>query len=155
MPGLLTHSPADILRYLLISKGLGITPTPTPSNSVWPIYADNEPDGPDNCITVFNTTGKKNGRYQVTGQVHEFHGIQIRIRSSISTVGYTKSRAIAITLDENVLTESVNVSGTVYCVQSFTRTSDVIPLGKEASTPSKRSIHVINGLVMLYLQCQP
>lgn len=149
MPGSLVHSPADILSYLLVSKGVGSTPTLTPTNSDWPIYAHNEPDGPDNCITVFDVQGKKNGRTMVDGEIQEHHGIQVRIRSSLSTDGYTKARVIAIVLDEQIYQEAVSVDASNYCVHSFSRTSDVIPLGKEATTPSKRSIYVINGLIML------
>lgn len=153
MPGSLTHSPADILRHLLIGKGIGLTPTPTPSNSDWPIYAHNEPDGPDNSITVFDVAGKKNGRIMIDGEVQEFHGFQVRVRSSVSDVGYTKARNLTITLDENIYNDSVTISSSNYCVQSVTRTSDVIPLGKEATTPSKRSIFVINGLIMVRARC--
>jgi hypothetical protein len=149
MPGSLVHSPADILRYLLIAKGVGVTPVANPSNTAWPIYAHNEPDGPDNCITVFDVQGKKSGRTMVDGEVQEHHGFQVRIRSSLSTDGYTKARSIAIVMDEQVYQEPISVSSSHYCVHSITRTSDVIPLGKEATTPSKRSICVINGIIML------
>lgn len=153
MPGSLIHSPADVLRHLLVTKGVGSIPVPVPSNSDWPIYAHNEPDGPDNSITIFDVQGIKHGRTMIDGEIQEHHGIQVRIRSSVSDVGYTKARNIAIVLDEQVYQDAVTISSYNYCVHSFNRTSDVIPLGKEATTPSKRSICVINGLIMLRTKC--
>lgn len=151
MPGSLTHSPADILRRLLINLGLGTLPTTTVTS--WPIRAHNESDTPDNQITIYDTVGKKNGRTMFDGEVQEHHGFQIRIRSSNSVDGYTKARAIAVTLDEVIYQNNVVIGGTTYCVHSVTRTTDVIAIGKEASTPTKRSIHTINGLISVRESC--
>ncbi len=150
MPGSLTHSPADIMRYLLIDKSLGTLPT---SEDDWPIYANSEPDKPDNCITVYDTSNLKHGRTQVDGEVQEHHGIQVRIRSHTDTVAYIKARLIAVTLDSSTYRESVTIEASQYCVHSFTRTSDVIAIGKETITPSKRHVLTLNGLVMLRAGC--
>lgn len=148
MPGALDHSPADVLRYLLIDKGMGTLPT---DSLDWPIFVDNEPDRPDECITIYNTTGRKNGR-TIEGEIQEHHGIQIRIRSAVSEEGYPKARILATTLDEEVYTENVYISGSVYCVHSFSRVDDIRSLGKDTPTPTKRSIYIFNGLLMVRMK---
>ena len=145
--GLLTHSPADILSILLINHGLGILPSGQ-SNIDWSVFTDNEPNTPDKVITVYNTTGRINARLQI-GMVAEMHGIQVRVRSDLSTTGYTKAREIAIELDEQVYQEYVTVDSTLYCVHSFSRIGDVIPLGTDSRTPTKRNIYTVNGLLIV------
>lgn len=142
MSGILLNSPADIVRNLLITLGLGANP---PSSS-WPIYHKSEPDTPDNVITVFDTEGRNDGRMNPTLQRMYHHGIQIRVRSGTHNPGYIKANAIAIAIDENVYRETVTIAGVAYCVHCIIRTSDVIPLGKE--TPiSKRDLFVINAIL--------
>lgn len=152
MPGPLTHSPSDIVAQLIIDLGLGSLPNYA-TNPSWPVFSHNEPDQPDNAITIYDTVGKKNGRTNPDHEIQEHHGIQVRIRSALSDVGYTKARAIAIALDEQVYRESVTIDSTTYCVQCFNRTGDIIAFGKDTPTPSKRFIWTFNGLIMLRKRC--
>lgn len=145
--GHLDHSPADILRYLLIAHGIGTYPSGR-SNPEWSIFVDNEPNSPDGVITVYNTIGRTLNRTQPDGQISEMHGIQVRVRSSLSDDGWAKIRTIAIELDEQTYQETVTIGSATYCVHSFSRTGQIIPFpGKDAETPTKRSIHVFNGLL--------
>lgn len=143
MPGMLVHSPADIIRYLLIAKGGGTLPS---DGSAWPIFESYEPDQPDNAITLFNTLGVRNGRTHTDGEVQEHHGIQLRIRATHPTVGYAKARALALILDEQVYRDTVDIDGAMYVVWEVNRTSDVLELGKE-SPETKRHIYTINAIV--------
>lgn len=143
MPGTLLHSPADIVRRVLIAASLGTDPP----NTSWPIYAGSEPDSPDSVITIYDTTGVDSGRTAPDRERQEHHGIQVRIRAPNHRDGYVKSRAIAVGLD-TIYQSSVTIDGTTYLVHSITRTSDVIPLGKEAPS-SKRRLFTINALVMV------
>lgn len=148
MPGHLDHSPADILGYLLVSYGYGDDPEGI-GTLTWPIFIDNEPDSPDNCITIYNSISRQQGRTQVDREIQEMHGVQLRIRSSVSNEGYAKARQLAIFLDETQYADIITFGSATYCVHSFTRTSDIISLGKDAPTPTKRSIHTFNGLLTL------
>lgn len=148
MPGTLTHSPADVLRYLLITHGLGSLPTGV-SNADWSVFVDNEPDRPDNCLTIYNTVSKLNGRTHTDGEVQEIHGIQVRIRSQVSNEGYTRARQIAVELDTNVYLDNVTIDTVRYCVKSFSRSSDIYAFGKDSPTPTKRSIHTFNGYLVV------
>ena len=145
MPGTLTHSPADVLRDLLIGLAVGTAPSAAGN---WPIFVAGEPDTPDNCITVYDTAGTLEGRSMIDGEKQEHHGIQIRVRANDYPTGYTKARTVATTLDTSVYQNSASIGASVYVVQSVSRTTDVIPLGKE-NPLSKRDLFTINALVSL------
>ena len=147
MPGILTHSPADVVRRVLIALGLGTDPSLSPQQS-WPVFSDGEPDRPDSVITVYDTAGKRKGRTMTDGEVQEYHGIQIRIRSSAHSAGYLKARALAIALDGDVYQETVTIGSKTYLIHQLSRTSDVLRLGKE-SPVSKRCLFTINALAMV------
>lgn len=145
MSGSLTHSPANIIRYLLISEGLGTLPTDSGS---WPVYYSNEPGTPDSVITLYDTAGRIDGHSQIDGRVIEHHGIQVRVRCANPENGYAKARAIAVALDEDVSFSGVTISTSTYTVYAVTRSSDVLSLGKETPT-SKRNLFTVNATVAL------
>lgn len=138
----LLHSPADIVRVLLVNLGLGANPP----NSTWPVYSTNEPDIPDNCITVFDTVGKGDGRSMTDGELFDHYGIQVRVRATTFSVGYQKVNAIRVAFSESVIEEVVTISGTNYLVKSITQISQIFPLGKEVPT-SRRTLFTVNALV--------
>lgn len=125
---------------MLVDMGYG---TNRSANGAWPIHSTNEPDLPDNCITVYDTQGVDEGRV-MQGERQEKHGIQVRIRSATHAAGFTKARAIAVAIDQDVYLESVVVDGHTYIVHAMSRTSDVLALGKELPT-SKRTVFTINA----------
>lgn len=141
MPGLLIHSPADILRYALVDLGLGTIPS---ENGLWPIFVSVEPDTPDNCITLYDTTGIHQGRRQVDGRVLDRAGIQIRVRSSSHVVGYTKANAIAIAVDEDIYLTNTTVNLVTYQIWAISRDSGgILALGKQTPN-SKRDLFTVN-----------
>lgn len=148
MPGTLNHSPADIMRYLLIQAGAGVNPTVSTIN--WPIYVANEPSLPDNCITLFDTMGEIDSKNHIDGKVVEHHGFQIRVRAENHSVGYVKANSLSQLIDTELYRESVTIGSSDYCIHSIRRMTDVIPLGTESPT-SKRCIFTINFLVYLFL----
>jgi len=145
MSGSLTHSPAQIISQLLIDLALGTAPA---DNGTYPVYTAIEPDSPDNVITVTDQVGRISGRQQVTGQVSEHHGAQIRVRNQEHKAGFTKARAVLIELDETVVLNTVSIDSSTYTVYAISRTTDVLAIGKETPT-SKRDIFTINVVVAL------
>lgn len=145
MSGSLTHSPADIIRKLLIDEGQGTTPS---DGSAWPVYFSQEPDKPDSVITVYDTVGIKNGRHQIDGEVQEHHGFLVRIRAATARAGFTKARAIAVALDESVRRDSVTVESSNYKVYSVTRISGPLSLGKDVPT-SNNDLFTINAVAAI------
>lgn len=157
MPGTLTHSPADVIRRVLIDLGHGVDPT---DGGSWPIFVSSEPTTPDSAITVYDTAGRKDGRIMFNGRQHIFHGIQVRVRALKFETGYNKANAIAVALDEDIrlrtvtLNDPTGTSTTTYTVYSVSRDSDVLPIGterpRETQAPiSRRQIFTINASVMV------
>lgn len=139
MPAL-THSPADVVRWLLVALGLGTDPE---GGDSWPVFAAGEPDSPDNCITVFDTVGTDDGRVMVTGEAVRHPGIQVRVRAKNHATGWAKADAIRTALAQSVYLEAVAVGGNHYLLHSASKIGNVLALGKE-SPVSKRSIFTLN-----------
>ena len=144
MSGSLTHSPADVIRYLLIDLSLGTLPS---ASGDWPIIANRELDSPDNLITVFDTAGLRNGRV-ADGEVQEHEGFQIRVRAGTQTVGQAKINAIKQAIDNSVLNKSVVIGASTYIVYAISRRSGPFYLGQDVET-SKRIVFTINAVVAL------
>lgn len=144
MAGLLSHSPAFILRATLVALGLGSEPG---SGGAWPVYATSEPSDPDAVLTIYNTAGRDDGRTMIDGERQERHGFQVRVRSGTEAMGYSKARTVALALD-GLWRQGLLIEGVFYRIQSVTRTTDVLSLGREAPT-SQRRLFTVNGLVAL------
>lgn len=148
MSGTLTHSPADVVRQLLVDLGHGTDPA---DNSDWGTYYSFMPEHRDRVLVVFDTAAVLEGRFQHDGETQEHHGVQIQARSDAYEAGYNKLRAIAVGLDRDVQLSGVTVASTLYTVYAVTRTSDVLSIGKEVEA-TKRSIFTLNALVALKQQ---
>jgi len=143
MPGSLDHSPADVLRRVLIALGVGTDPA---LGGSWPIFAAGEPDKPDSAITVYDTTGTQQGRTHTDGEVQEHHGVQVRIRAASHSAGYAKARDVATALDRDLYQEIATLGAARYMIHAATRTSDVLTLGRESPT-SKRTLFTLNAVL--------
>lgn len=146
MPGPLQHSPADVLRQLIVDQGWSVDYVD--DDTSWAAFASGEPDLPDDCVTVYDTTGVDYGRVGVTGERQESHGFQVRVRSKTHAGAYAKVRQIAVGFDEDVYLATVNLDGVAYRVQSVKRNGDPLFIGKDGSR-SKRSLFTLNGVVSL------
>lgn len=150
MSGSLSHSPADIVRQLLVDLGFGTLPS---ASDTWPIYVYREPASPDDCVTLYDTEGSNGPREMTGGYRLERHGFQIRIRCDDSRQGWEKAHELAIALDQSIdfnsvtLSDRVGTGTTDYTVYSVVRTGDVLSIGK--APESKRSIYTINATVAL------
>lgn len=151
MSGSLSHSPAEVIRQLLIDLGVGTVPSALGN---WPIHVAREPDKPDSAITVYNTTGRDHGRTMNDGERQEHLGIQVRVRDMNHDDGFEKAQAVAMVLDQTVRLNTVTVSDRVgtgsatYTVYSVSRTTGVIIVGEERPD-SRRNIFTINAVVSL------
>lgn len=144
MPGNLDHSPADILRHLLINISQGTLPT---DNLTWPVYTSQQPDKPDNLITTLDFPGPHQGRAQVDGEVQERHGVTVRVRAANHVTGYLKARQIAIALDQQVYRETVTIDTIGYTVHAVSRDANApSSLGKDVPG-SKRDLFTIDTTI--------
>lgn len=143
--GLILDSPAEIIRQLLVDLELGSGSPPGP----WPVFATTEPDAPDDVITVADTTPLLQGRVHVTGEQPDNPGFQVRVRSGTHNPGYVKAAEIADALSRRATRAVVTVGDRTYLIQSVTRTTGVIPLGRE-SPASRRRLFTLNAVMSLY-----
>lgn len=151
MSGSLNHSPAHIIRDLLVTLGLGTDPD---DDGSWPIFVSREPNTPDSVITLYNAASKSQGRRMVNGITVEHYGIQVRVRDASPTGGWVKANALAVALDQTIALDDVTVEDTdgtgssTYKVYTVSRVGGILSLGKETPT-SKRNLFTINALVAL------
>lgn len=145
--GTLTHSPADVLRRLLIAIGQGVTPA-SGTNSNWPIFESQEPSSPDNVVTTYDVDGRDFGRTGLTGERFEHHGVQVRVRAATKPVCWRKMREICVALDEDVYQESVTIDGTNYFVHAVHRVSKPLYNGLEPGT--QRHVYTMSVIVNLH-----
>lgn len=144
MSGSLTHSPSDVIRYLLIDLGLGTAPS---AGQAWPVHVEREPASPDSVLTVYTTQGRTRGRTQRDGIVQEHYGIQIRVRDARPETGHVKANAVACALDTLVKRNTVTIGAQSYLVEAVTRTGAVLS-GKDAPS-SNRYLFTVNALASI------
>lgn len=132
----------EIVRRVLIDLGLGVLPS---AGGAWPIYAHTEPQDGDNIIVVIGTSPEINAHIQIDGDVEQYHGIQILVRSSNDEVGGVKAYAVEAALNA-VLNQTVSYSGHTFQVQSAIKRSGFSFLGAEAPV-SHRRIFSMNYVV--------
>ena len=137
------HSPAQIIRQLLVDLGMGEWPG---EGSTWPAYATAEPNLPDRCITVIDTTGQEDPRIFPTGEAPVHHGIQIIVRSDTHEAGFIKAYQVRNEIATNVKNQDVSIGPRNYCVVALVKISQILPLGKERQVPTSRSRFSINAL---------
>ena len=143
----LANSPADAVRYLLIALGLGTLPTNVPQGA-WPINANQEPNDPDNVVTLYDTTGNKHARCMIDGEITEDPGIQIRVRGTDDPTAQVQSQLIKQAIDEQVAGYNVQINGHNFTIYAINRVSNPTQLGYESPT-SRRRLYTINATVTI------
>ena len=141
----LLHSPARIMQAALVGAGLagdpGVSPLPA-----WPAYCANEPDVPDECLTVYDTQGYDDGRLAITGELVEFPGLSLRIRAGSYETGYAKADAVGKAIDALPVVE-VDLSPASYVLLSVKRNGPPIPLNGPPG--SKRKLFTQNMIIVV------
>lgn len=142
------HTPADIVRQYLIDNDLGTLPS---AGETWPVFVSNEPNSPNNAITVYNTEGRIDGRSMQTGEQWEHPGVQIRVRATDYRTGHNKAELLILALDEQLYRETISLSGVggasgTYLLQSVSRTAALAYLGVEPAK-GRRHLFTINAVV--------
>lgn len=144
MSGLLTHSVNDVLRRLLVNNSQGTLPS---ASGNWPIGIE-RPDDPDDCVTITETTGKRDGRVMSTGEVIEHPGIQVEVRSADHNTGFLKAMQLATYCDESIYNSVITFENKTYNIQNVSRVGPVMSIGRE-SPESKRELFTFNAMVTI------
>lgn len=139
MSGPLGNPPAEIVGQLLVDLGIGSASL----SSNWAVFIESEPDEPDNSITVYDTANELIGSVMVDGEVIEYPGVQVRIRSQNYPTGWTKMEEIKNAFDRTVKRTLVTIGSNVYRIHTFIRASGPFHIGREGES-SDRDIFTIN-----------
>ncbi len=137
----ITESPARIVRQLLVDLAQCVLPA-AQSNVDWQASVNVEPVAPDNVVTVYNTGAVEDSGVNFDGTRVEHPTLQVRLRSTLDQVGYTKARTICVALD-SVYRRVVTVNSVGFLVQRVKRTTDVLFIGYDEPT-SKRWVYTFN-----------
>lgn len=141
----LLNSPATILQYLLVSLGIGTLPA---SRGAWPISVSQEPNEPDNTVTLFDTAGQSDGRVMVGGEVQDHYGINARIRSIDYPTGWRQANSLRVCWGETIYRNTVAVGDNSYLVQAVTHIGQIISVGKDMPR-SNRSFFTLNSMMVV------
>lgn len=143
MSGTLHHSPAEIIRQLLIDAGVvEDLASGTADNSDWTCFVNSHPELPDNSVCIYNTTAVGHGREQINGETQKHYGIQVRVRGEVVDSTYVKARDI---LDqfESVLRAAVTIGASSYLVQAVHIAGDILDIGYDGA--SGRRLFTLNA----------
>lgn len=148
MSGAMNVNAARVLLEYLIDQGLATHPD---DGDPWPVYLDQLPDSPDNCIVCYDTTGSMGGRDSVIQRYSELHGVQVFVRSA-HLEGWLKAQDIKGYFDALVRTY-VYLGNDTYYIQNINRQGDIIKLGKDSSNSHRRrwSLNVLVAVQQLDL----
>ncbi len=123
----MAHSPADILRYYVISQNLATLPD---TSGLWPGYANFLPDEGYNAILFTDTTARNDGRDIRSGQVINHPGVQMLFRGKTQPLAYNKGKEVQDLID-TIYRQIVTIDSTDYKIDSVTRNGTLIPLSME------------------------
>jgi len=149
MSGLLNHTPADIVRHLLMSFGIVSLPE---DSEAWPMFYKFLPDGeevPDEVTCIYDTAGLIEGRTQNDGETIKAHGINITVQSIDGAVAYVKAVAICNAFDVRVRRNLVQIGQDEYGVSVINQTGDILPLGRNMTAKHRRHSCSINAIAVL------
>lgn len=145
MANTITYSPGDVIAQMLVDLGIG---TDSAVLLPWPVFVSSEPDLPDDCVTLYDTTGVIDGRSMIDGRVWTHYGIQVRVRSMNHQAGWAKADEIWTAFGKGVYDRRVTLGEVNFLVHSINRIEDIIPLGPELGGGGKgRRLFTINAVV--------
>lgn len=138
--------PAQILAQALIDLGLASNPL---DQEPWPVYIQTLPPTPDELLSVSDTAGTFGGRYMATGEMVEFPGVQIRVRTPPTEYlrGWRKARELREALPR-IRRRSVTVDGFTLTLISVTLTAPVAVMGQDPDTQRRQNFS-LNARVTL------
>ena len=123
---LVSSTAAHVLALLLIENlSIGTLPSDEDDN---PVFISHEPNNPNTCITVYDTTGITEIR-SMRGDVVTHHGVQVRVRNKSYLTAWQLINEINVAF-AGVKNETVSLSGdNITIVNCITSTSAIIQLG--------------------------
>jgi len=140
------HSPAYIVRALLVSAGLA-------SNSKtedWSSFTGFFPEEPDSAICTYDTPGIHDGNIMASGEAVIHPGVQIQVRSSDYSAVRDRADSIAKALDA-VNSSSVAMAdpSESWTILAVSRQGDLLNMGMEPDDDRRRHYFAVNVTLTL------
>lgn len=138
------YSASDILVELLVQAGqlARITSGQPVNASLFAGYAGDEPDKPDNTVTIYDTDAGNNYRSFVDLKTGGPSGVQVRVRGTTHRIAYSKISEINDYLAQ-VVRRGVSIETEYYMVDGCSNIGNIIGLGRE-SPQSQRHLFTLN-----------
>jgi hypothetical protein len=144
----MTHSAAQVVAQVLQNMGLGGSPTGGSLTTSWPVYYSNEPNEPDNCITVYDTIGTSSGRSMIDGELWYHYGVQIRIRATDHFTGWQKADSIRTAIAKQIFAMKLPIGVNNYLVPAVSRIGSVLAIGVD-NPHTKRKVFTLNAVTAI------
>jgi len=152
------HSPAEIIVSDLIHNEIV---TDYRNGNTWACYVDMAPSPdaqikvPKEIVTIYNTTGIIDGRYQTTKlgtnrKTIEHPGLQVIVRSVNPIDGYRKCYEISERFDAILREEVIVTADKHYVIQAITRSTNVALIGEDPML--RLTNHSVNAIITYRLQ---
>ena len=90
------YSPADVLAQHFIDENISSNQE---DDLGWPQFVNHMPEKGNEAVCVYDTTARKQGRIQATGETITQPTIQIRIRANTHPEGWKKGSEIEQAMD--------------------------------------------------------
>ncbi len=137
-------SPASVVRKLLIDAAL----VPNSTVAQWSPFVSQLPDDPDTALALYDTAPVLQGRIMRTGEQIEKYGVQLRFRSSIYNVVFSKAEAVRDFMDAVMPVVVVAITPEdQWTIQNISRTSGILTTGIEVDGDRKRHNLTINVIL--------
>ena len=124
----LQHRPQQVLAAVLVARGLGGDPAalatalapnaPALSNTYWPVCWSNEPDRPDNAITVLANVPQLDAKTAPDAGLVQHFSLTVRVRGQTDDLVGQKAEDVAYDLNTGLYDQKIVIDGTEYSVPS-------------------------------------
>lgn len=123
-----THSPADVIAAHLIAGGYA-----TITSGVWPVYVNTIPSAVAGQAISINDTGGVPPQPYFDGTIHEYPGIQIRVRGNPHDQTGPRTKIVEIRKHlSQIYRVSVSYDSAAYILHAMKSSSGIIPLPQDA-----------------------
>lgn len=141
----MTHTPAHIMREVLINHGEAYLP-PDGVGSDWPVYVGSLPITGDRAIALYNMTGNLEGRYMSTGETVDHPQVHFSVRGRNDVQASEKLLGL-MEMADTISREAVSLDGKDYTVQAVHRRTGILSFGEEPER--QRNVVAFNAIVTI------
>lgn len=135
------HPASYVIRQLMLDSALAVWSDDTTTS--WKVFQGFMPEEPSNAFCVYDTTAVPDGRLMRGGAVITHLGAQVKVRGLDYIEAYRKLEAVRLSLCL-VARRLVVVEDVQYMLHNASVKGDIIPLGLELGTSTRRWLFTLN-----------